>query len=756
MKWRTISLIFSREVRDQLRDRRTMFTIAVLPLLLYPLLGMLFFQVAQFTREHPTSVLVLGAASLPAEPRLFDGQQFEPQFLDPQDAKKLKLTVRAALPEEVPPGGVRRYAQQQMESAAFDAVVWFPEEFGADLQKFRHQLLAEGTEGGGEPAVPQPEIFVNMASDKSRMARDRVERVLAAWRAAIVRDNLRQRHVPVAATEPFRLVRTDVARDRLRRAAMWSKILPFVVFIWALTGAFYPAVDLCAGEKERGTLETLLCSPAQRSEIVWGKLLTIMLFSMGTSVLNLLSMGLTGLFVVSRLAVEGGPAVRLNLAPPPLAAVGWLLLALVPLAALFSALALAVAAVARSSKEGQYYLMPLLLVMLPLMLVPLLPTAELDIGTSLIPVAGGMLLLRSLIEGHYVDGLRYAAPALGITLLCCLLAIRWAVDQFNNESVLFREGERWELGLWLRQLVRERTEVPTLHQALLCGVLLLLIRFFASLMLEVPGSWDRFATQTAVTLLAFVASPALLMAVVLTRSPGATLLLRQPRPAALFMAAALAVAIHPAGLTLAEGVKTLYPVGPEAAEQMKAIGRLIAQAPHLGSLLLVLAAVPAVCEELAFRGFILSGLRRIGHKWGAIVGSSLFFGAAHGLLQQSLSASAVGVVIGYVAVQTGSLWPGMLFHAVYNSLSLMMVWGLDETAVAQRWPAWLGAWEGEGPVYHWPVVLASVASAAVLLRWFGSLPFEPTAEERYQEALARGDRADPGGERQEWGMSGSS
>ena len=58
---------------------------------------------------------------------------------------------------------------------------------------------------------------------------------------------------------------------------MWSKILPFVVLIWALTGAFYPAIDLCAGEKERGTLETLLSSPAQRSEIVWGKLLSVVI-----------------------------------------------------------------------------------------------------------------------------------------------------------------------------------------------------------------------------------------------------------------------------------------------------------------------------------------------------------------------------------------------------------------------------------------------------------------------------------------------
>ena len=73
-----------------------------------------------------------------------------------------------------------------------------------------------------------------------------------------------------------------------------------MLFIWALTGAFYPAIDLCAGEKERGTLETLLVSPAERREIVWGKLLTIMSFSIVTALLNLTSMGLTAKFILAQ------------------------------------------------------------------------------------------------------------------------------------------------------------------------------------------------------------------------------------------------------------------------------------------------------------------------------------------------------------------------------------------------------------------------------------------------------------------------
>ena len=104
-------------------------------------------------------------------------------------------------------------------------------------------------------------------------------------------DSFVESNIPIAATQPFTVVNTDVAAEGSRQAAVWSKILPFIVLVWALTGAFYPAIDLCTGEKERGTLETLLCSPALRSEIVCGKLMTVILFSFATALLNLISMG---------------------------------------------------------------------------------------------------------------------------------------------------------------------------------------------------------------------------------------------------------------------------------------------------------------------------------------------------------------------------------------------------------------------------------------------------------------------------------
>jgi sodium transport system permease protein len=232
-----------------------------------------------------------------------------------------------------------------------------------------------------------------------------------------------------------------------------------------------------------------------------------------------------------------------------------------------------------------------------------------------------------------------------VTLACCLWAIRWAVDQFNAESVLFRESERLDFGLWFKHLMRDREATPSASEALFCGVLILLIKFFMNLAVPQPGSFADLAVVTLVSQLVVVATPALLMTVMLTRSPRQTLLLRMPPIWSLPAAAVLALVLHPAVVQLSELVQWLYPVKSEVYESVTA---LFAQAPSLWQLLLLVAVMPAICEELAFRGFMLSGLRHTGHKWRAIALSSFFFGLTHGLLQQSIVACVVGLLIGYL------------------------------------------------------------------------------------------------------------
>ena len=768
MSWLNVKLILSREVRDQLRDRRTLFMIAVLPILLYPLLGMSFVQISQFLQEKPTRVLMVGAAGVVSDSDLFpliDTQR--PKrfnyllFSDPTRARLLELHYsredrrgRGMGTPDRRAEAARAVLAGEYDGEAVDAAVYFPPDFADRMEKCRQANLSRLEEievdaANGEPAdpepafeVPEPEIIFSSANEKSQIAFARVSEVLDRWKDEILKNQLVAVGLPSSAAKPFDVEKSDVAEGTgLRGAALWSKVLPVLLLLWAMTGAFYPAVDLCAGEKERGTLETLLSSPAERTEIVMGKLLTIMIFSMATAVLNLVSMGITGWLLLAKLPQIG---------PPPAMAAVWISIALVPVSALFSAVCLALAAFARSTKEGQYYLMPVLLVTMPLVIVPMAPGVELNLGNSLIPVSGVVLMLRSMLEGNILRDWPFVFPVGAVTLACCVLSIRWAVEQFNSESVLFRESERFHVGLWLRHLREDRQPTPGVAGAVFCGVVILLVRFFMSLVLPQPDdfadfTFRQFAVLTAVIQLAAIATPALLMTLMLTSSPRKTLLLCRPRWLTLPAAVLLAVLIHPAVQSLQVGVTLLYPPNDANRGMLEALQEMLTAAPFW-QVLLVLAVMPAVCEELAFRGFILSGFRHLGHKWRAVFYAALFFGVSHLILQQSIIACLLGVLIGYLAVQSGSILPSILFHVIHNTLTLAAVQVSHKITpqLLDRWPllAWLVSPADEGMMFRWPVVVASALAAFVLLVWFQRLPYTKSPEEERYEALLRASQTD--------------
>jgi len=744
-----VKLILAREIRDQLRDRRTLFMIFVLPILLYPLLGTAYFQMIQFQTHNSMTVLVVGGGQLASAPTpLIEDSHFSPQlFPDGSDGAKL-LTVEMA-PEQPPSqngasADAVTEAGRQVQAKDFDAALVFPPDFARRLEAYRKAIKDDL--GGGKPAkkpspnaalqdregrvveIPRPKIIYNSAHERSEMACRRLTAVLDRWMEEIGKTNLVAGGMPVEAVHPFEVDSSNLAGDSASKATnLWSRMLPVMLLLWAMTGAFYPAVDLCAGEKERGTLETLLSSPAQRSEIVVGKLLTIMLFSAVTAALNLVSVGITGCLIFRQVENFGGP---------PLLSVVWLTLALIPVSALFSALCLALAAFARSTKEGQYYLMPLMMLAMPMALLPMSPGVELNLGNSLIPISGLVLLLKTLLEGSYLQALQFLPVVLAVTMAACWLSVRWAVEQFNKESVIFRESERFAVGLWLRHLVRDRAPTPSAAEGLFCGVLILVLTFIFRSAIVTPPTFAGIARVTLVLQLAVVFTPALLMALILTTRPRQTLLLRFPRWKMIPAAAVLAVAMHPFIIAMNSLIMYLYPLAPEVKQQLDGWQSHLASA-DLGLLLLCFAAAPAVCEELAFRGFILSGCRNLGNNWRAIVVSAIFFGLTHSFLQQSINACLLGIVLGYVAVRSGSLLPGVVFHFLYDAMTVLSTKVTPE--LVDRVPG-LGFFVQpgvEGPAYQWPVYLFGGVTSLAVLGWFTWFPEARNPEDLLQEAFAQ-------------------
>jgi sodium transport system permease protein len=611
-------------------------------------------------------------------------------------------------------------AQQRMKDGELDAVVYFPPGFAERMlalrEATRNSNAAQWTETPPNP--PDPVVFYD-ARDESQLANSRVHSLLDRWQSQIIRSNLVAGRLPIEITHPFEVQDENIATAQGRQAAFWSKLLPFIVFICALTGAFYPAVDLCAGEKERGTLETLLTSPAQRSEIVGGKLLTVLTFSIGSALCNLASMAITGQLIINQLNAMA-PAGSEPLSPPSLASIGWLLIALLPMAAFFSAASLALAALARSTKEGQYYLMPLFLVCMPLMMLPLLPGVELNLATSLVPISGMVLLMQAAMEGKLLLAATYLLPVAAVTIGACAIAVRWAVDQFNQESVLFRDTENFDLATWVRYAYTHRPDTPRLAASAMLISLIFIVQFVSQGVGFDITTAGGFIKLILFSQLVCILLPTLLTALVSVRSLAETFLLARPIPwKQVALALLLAVALNPVGTALLEGIVEFLPLPAglvELARNLEATGG--GWELPLGVVLLLMAVLPAVCEELAFRGFVLSGFRsRLSPGW-AVVLSAVFFGLAHAsALQQTISATLLGLVLGYIALKTSQITPCIAFHMGYNGLQLLRTRFADTLADGPLadWVFRPSASPVVGLGYTMPVVVLCGLSAMVLL-----------------------------------------
>jgi sodium transport system permease protein len=742
MRWSIIRLIWLRDMRDQLRDRRTLFMIAGLPLLLYPVLGAAVLGLAMSFGERPN---VIGVVRTPGGPEDFPPR--DPPFAGRSVVPFIAYLSATPLPGAVPAQIAGPCALAQLSRQNFDYPLliaggtfasldgkarpahlkvvfldradpdWLAERKGdlilSAAPKFFQRLeQAENPRRANPPAMT---IEARPGDDHAWQARQRLDEVLQNWARDMKRVRLARRGLPDNYDELFKVSEAGAAEaptSALNLSNLMARMFPFMLVLWSLAGALYPAVDLCAGEKERGTMETLLITPAGREEIVLGKFLTIWFFSAGTALINLLSMGLTTWFFPSALA-QGGL---------PIGALFWCVLLSLPQAAFFSAISLAIGAYARSSKEGQYYLMPLFLVTMPLIFLTLAPGVELNAFYSLVPVTGVALLMQRLMMATSLDQVPwlYFIPVLGPIGIYSWLALRWAIEQFQREEVLFREAERWDWGLWLRRLFRDKEPLPTFGEALFCFALLLALRWVS---LGVGGRLSP-EIHAVIVSLAFVAAPPSFMAMLLNTLPRDALFLRRPDWRALGLATVLALLLLPplAGLAqaaydwsppqqlsdphpLAQMLRALHEHGPAAAQSLP-----------LG--LLAYALTPALCEEIAFRGLILSGLHRRFRPRNAILVSAFMFALYHLNVFLFLPAFGLGIVLGLLTVRSRSLVPAVVFHFLYNALLLAATHfshdGIPEV-LENSWPF---------------VVGSCLAVALVLLWWLYRKPYAVLAQSR--------------------------
>jgi sodium transport system permease protein len=727
MQRRNVGLIFTREIRDQFRDRRTLFMMLVLPILLYPGMGVGMLQMTVLFSNQEREAVILGNDNLPETPSLIEEERFAERFFtkDPEAANSLRLILETPPQKEdqeetdLDQHDLILKAHQLIElvrkkhkidqwekleddveqtpeliqlenelAAAFatfpaEIVIYFPPEF----DQFINEYLSQDRPADNDTITDdlRPVVVYSGADESSQIAYRQLASVLGQYERELLQKRGENLNIPGPFLRPLFESRDydgdrhnveDAAMEAQHSANIWSRFFPTLLILMTLTGAFYPSIDLGAGEKERGTMETLLISPAARSEIVLGKFFTILLFSIMTAMFNIISMGLTAFYMVS-MAGESQSMRMINLTLPPTSSFVAMGIMMIPLAAMFSAMSLALATFAKSTKEGQYYLTPLMIVVMGLTIFCMSPGVDLTPFNSVIPVVGLGLLLKNLILSPIsdVDIYVYVLPVLLTSIGYSMIALWWAIEQFHREEVLFRESERLDLKLWIQHLLRDKEPLPTTGEAIACFLTIMLLQFLSFGLFQGLFSDPNISAADAILQalsmqqIVIIASPGLFMGLLITSNFRRTFRLRMARPKWIGLGIVLPILLLPLAMTLQSYLHWFFPELPDRIKETLAP----MSDPDLSvfKLLAVFALLPAICEELAFRGFILSGFSRNGRTGVAIVFSALLFGVMHMIPQQVFNAFLLGLVLGLLALRSGSIIPSVAFHFVNNAMGVL-------------------------------------------------------------------------------------
>jgi sodium transport system permease protein len=253
----------------------------------------------------------------------------------------------------------------------------------------------------------------------------------------VVKERLAAKNVPDSALKPFDVKQQNVAPPEKVGGATFGGLIGYMVILLCLTGGMYPAMDLTAGEKKRGTMETILSSPISRVHLVLGKFFLVLNASLVTAALSVTSMGVSFWAVEHFHAFDkaGSDAAELQLRIG-LGSVLSVFLMVLPLAVLFSAALMTISLFAKSYKEAQSYVTPLMMVVILPAVAAMLPGVELTSKLALVPILNMSLLCKELVTGTY--HWNYIAIIFLSTCVYAAAALFLAVKMFQREDVLFR------------------------------------------------------------------------------------------------------------------------------------------------------------------------------------------------------------------------------------------------------------------------------------------------------------------------------
>jgi sodium transport system permease protein len=657
MNWSVFRLLYVHEIRMLVRARRTIVLAIVLPALIMPLMLLaskysndqrtqtLADTTYKFSIVGPLSVRIRGLIEITREQNSLSPRPFKFAEIITDDP------------------------EHSLENS--DIQFYIRTYTGEDADK-----LADGPKERLS-GVPLISVVFRGNHDISSAGRGRMVELLELARQRDTELALAQHGFTGDPRELFVISTTNLATGGQVSGLTAGRFITAILVMMMLTGGSVAALDIIAGEKERGTLETLLTTAAGRTEIVAAKQFAISSIALAITLIQALNF-----FVYIKLKVIQLPeGFHLELSSSMALT---LLLLFAPLAIMLGSVLLMLSAYAKSYKEAHLYFFPVYLLGLLLSLTSLLPGVPLRSAIAIVPIANVSVAAREILVG------RPDLPMILLTFLVMLSVALWlmrsASKMLSREDIVLPAHAEPAEFMGGRALFGKRV--------LRWFALMWAIEFAAAANVPYLATLQRQLLFNEVVVLL---GASLLMIRLYKLDPRETLSLRGVKPV-VWLAIAFAI---PTASSAAVAVFRLANIFiPVSEELLRGTSEgLIPQGMPQWQLFTFLAVLPAVCEEVAFRGVLMSGLRHRLRPVTLALVVGLIFGMFHMTLFRIAPTAVLGVALTGIALLTGSIFPGILLHMGNNA-----------------WGVWAGQ-HGIDPDTMEPWQFAAMISIFALSMW---------------------------------------
>lgn len=388
--------IARKEFKDTIRDKRTLMAMIVVPLLLFPVIFSLVSGLQSESMEKAMSrelkIAVVGS-DVPVE--------LENQLKAGNNIRLVSFSADTSY---------RRYVRGD----SLDAAVVVPPDFNSKVHQMETgnlQLYFQSTQEGVER---------------------RLTTLLDRYEAGLRKERLARLNISEETIQPVEVEKVDLATMQEKIGKYIGGFIPYIFIIFCFIGAMYPAIDLFTGEKERGTIETILTSPVRRLHILTGKMSVVV----ATGIISAL-LAIVGLF--AGLNFNDALPAEITEVTGDILQPGFILLLLsmlIPLTIFFAGILIPISIYAKSFKEAQSIITPInILIILP-GIVGLLPGIELTLQTAFIPVVNIALATKDIVAGTIDYGL--LAAVYGSLILFAVLTVAFSVRYFGKETNVLR------------------------------------------------------------------------------------------------------------------------------------------------------------------------------------------------------------------------------------------------------------------------------------------------------------------------------